>query len=94
MLARIYQRRWGNTGQHDYNATLRAVVAITVVVYLAVAVLRPYQIATPTHAVAVSLPNSVAVLFFLMSLAFLCGLRILVRAIGPRSGDGGRANPR
>jgi FlaA1/EpsC-like NDP-sugar epimerase len=80
-LARVHQRRWRYAGQRDYEALLRAVVAITVVVYLAVAVLRPYEIETPHRTVAVGLPNSVVVLFFLLSLLFLCGLRILVRSI-------------
>ncbi len=80
-LARVHQRRWRYAGQRDYEAILRAVVAITVVVYLAVAVLRPYQIVTSTRTVAVGLPNGVVVLFFLLSLVFLCGLRILVRSI-------------
>jgi FlaA1/EpsC-like NDP-sugar epimerase len=80
-LARVHQRRWRYAGQRDYEAILRAVVAIVLVIYVAVAVLRPYQIATPSRTVAYVLPSGVVVLFFLLSLVFLCGLRILVRGI-------------
>ncbi len=41
VLARVYQRRWRYSGQRDYEAVLRAVLAIVLLSVVAVAVLRP-----------------------------------------------------
>ncbi len=43
-LARVYQRRWRYSGQRDYEAVARAVVAIVLLTVVAVAVVRPVQI--------------------------------------------------
>ena len=50
VLARVYQRRWRYSGQRDYEAVLRAVLAIVLLTVVAIAVLRPvhrYQPVTP-----------------------------------------------
>ena len=43
-LSRVYQRRWRYSGQRDYEAVARAVLAIVVLTVVGVAVVRPVQI--------------------------------------------------
>ena len=43
-LSRVYQRRWRYSGQRDYEAVARAVVAIVLLTVVGVAVVRPVQI--------------------------------------------------
>jgi FlaA1/EpsC-like NDP-sugar epimerase len=84
VLARVYQRRWRYSGQRDYEAIVRGVVAITLLTVVGVAVLRPVQRASHHGTAAIGLPNGVIVLFFLLSLLFLCGVRVLARALHER----------
>jgi FlaA1/EpsC-like NDP-sugar epimerase len=84
VLARVYQRRWRYSGQRDYEAVLRAVLAIVLLSVVAVAVLRPVHPFSPHHAGAIGLPNGVVVLFFLLCLLFLCGVRMLARGFYER----------
>jgi FlaA1/EpsC-like NDP-sugar epimerase len=84
VLARVYQRRWRYAGQRDYEAVLRAVLAIVLLTVVAVAVLRPVRPFSPHHAGAIGLPNGVVALFFLMCLLFLCGVRMLARGFYER----------
>jgi FlaA1/EpsC-like NDP-sugar epimerase len=96
VLARVYQRRWRYAGQRDYEAVVRAVVAIVLLAVAAVEVLRPVHRyvpiagARPIHghlregAVAVAIPNGVIVLFALLALVFLVGVRALARSIYER----------
>ncbi|HTW41006.1 MAG TPA: nucleoside-diphosphate sugar epimerase/dehydratase [Solirubrobacteraceae bacterium] len=96
VIARVYQRRWRYAGQRDYEAVVRAVVAIVLLSVAAVEVLRPVHRyvpipgATPIHhhvresAVAVALPNGVIVLFALLALVFLVGVRALARSLYER----------
>ncbi len=44
LLSRVYQRRWRYSGQRDYEAVARAVLAIVLLTVVAVAVVRPVQI--------------------------------------------------
>jgi FlaA1/EpsC-like NDP-sugar epimerase len=80
VLARVYQRRWRYAGQRDYEAVLRAVLTIVLLTVVAVAVLRPVH----PFSRAIGLPNGVVALFFLLSLLFLCGVRMLVRGVYER----------
>lgn len=93
VLARVYQRRWRYSGQRDYEAVARAVVAIVLLTVVGIEVLRPVQryaehvtihgpreVATGT----VGLPNGVIVLFGLLCLLFLIGVRVLARMIYER----------
>ena len=41
VLSRVYQRRFRYAGQRDYEAVVRAVVAIVLLAVVAIAVLRP-----------------------------------------------------
>jgi FlaA1/EpsC-like NDP-sugar epimerase len=91
VLARVYQRRWRYAGQRDYEAVVLAVVLIVLLTVAGVEILRPVHqyIETghpPGHAaaVAVVLPNTVIVLFALLSLVFLVGIRALARTLYER----------
>jgi FlaA1/EpsC-like NDP-sugar epimerase len=91
VLARVYQRRWRYAGQRDYEAVVLAVGLIVLLTVAAVEILRPvHQYIESGHppgratAVAVVLPNTVIVLFALLSLVFLVGVRALARTLYER----------
>ncbi|MGH2834719.1 MAG: polysaccharide biosynthesis protein [Solirubrobacteraceae bacterium] len=90
LVSRVYQRRWRYSGQRDYEAVARAVVAIVLLTVLAVVVIRPVQIphrlgdGATDGTVAVGLPNGVIALFFLISLLLLVGVRVLARSLYER----------
>ncbi len=89
VLSRVYQRRWRYSGQRDFEAVARAVLVIVLLTVVGVEALRPVQrytvhgdkaIATAT----VGLPNGVIVLFGLLCLLFLIGVRVLARMVYER----------
>jgi len=96
VLARVYQRRWRYAGQRDYESVVRAVLAIVLLTVVAIDVLRPVNrtvhiagahrvhghVALGT--VAVGIPNGVIVLFALLALVFLVGVRALARSVYER----------
>jgi FlaA1/EpsC-like NDP-sugar epimerase len=82
VLARVYQRRWRYSGQRDYEAVARAVAAIVLLAVVGVEVLRPVHHYRST--VAVALPNGVIILFALLALVFLVGVRALARSVYER----------
>jgi FlaA1/EpsC-like NDP-sugar epimerase len=91
VLSRVYQRRFRYAGQRDYEAVVRAVVAIVLLTVVAIAVLRPvhqytYDAARHVEAAtsAVYLPNGVIVLFALMALVLLVGVRAIARSVYER----------
>jgi FlaA1/EpsC-like NDP-sugar epimerase len=94
VLARVYQRRWRYAGQRDYEAVVRAVAAIVLLSVVAIEVLRPVHsyplvfvdgVSTHHHStVAVVLPNGVIVLFGLLLLVFLIGVRAFARSLYER----------
>jgi FlaA1/EpsC-like NDP-sugar epimerase len=96
LLSRVYQRRWRYSGQRDYEAVARAVVAIVLLTVVAVAVVRPVQIphevshraasasALVNGTTAVELPDGVIALFFLLSLLLLIGVRVIARSLYER----------
>jgi FlaA1/EpsC-like NDP-sugar epimerase len=84
VLARVYQRRWRYSSQRDYEAVARGVVAIVLLTVVAVAVLRPVEHATPHGTAAIGLPNGVIVLFALLALVFLVGVRAVARSVYER----------
>jgi FlaA1/EpsC-like NDP-sugar epimerase len=87
VLSRVYQRRWRYAGQRDYESVVRAVVVIVLLTVVAVEVLRPvYRYVHHSHGVtvAVVLPNAVIVLFALLSLVFLVGVRAVARSLYER----------
>ena len=84
LLARVYQRRWRYSGQRDYEAVARAVLAIVVLTVVAVAVFRPVEHETSHGTSAINLPNGVIVLYALLALVFLLGVRALARSVYER----------
>jgi FlaA1/EpsC-like NDP-sugar epimerase len=84
VLARVYQRRWRYAGQRDYEAVLRAVVLIVLLSVVGIEVARPVHRYPHGITVAVVLPIGVVVLFGLLCMLFLCGVRMLARAIYER----------
>jgi FlaA1/EpsC-like NDP-sugar epimerase len=84
VLARVYQRRWRYSGQRDYEAVGRAVLAIVVLTVGAIALLRPVERVTHHGTAVILLPIGVVVLFALLSLAFLVGARALARSVYER----------
>jgi FlaA1/EpsC-like NDP-sugar epimerase len=89
LVSRVYQRRWRYSGQRDYEAVARAVVAIVLLTVVAVEVVRPVQIPHRGGSIAVGLPNGVVALFFLLSLLLLIGVRVVVRSLYERRPLGG-----
>jgi FlaA1/EpsC-like NDP-sugar epimerase len=107
VFARVYQRRWRYAGQRDYEAVVRAVVAIVLLSVVAIEVLRPVHryplifvdgVSTHHHnTIAVVLPNGVIVLFALLALVFLVGVRAFARSVyerRPLAFRGGRKGQR
>jgi FlaA1/EpsC-like NDP-sugar epimerase len=107
VFARVYQRRWRYASQRDYEAVVRAVVVIVLLSVVAIEVLRPVHryplifvegVSTHHHnTVAVVLPNGVIVLFALLALVFLVGVRALARSVyerRPLAFRGGRKGER
>ncbi len=84
VLSRVYQRRWRYAGQRDYEAVVRAVVVIVLLTVVAIEVLRPVHRYPHRSTVAVVLPNGVIVLFALLSLVFLVGVRAIARSVYER----------
>jgi len=89
VFSRVYQRRWRYSGQRDFEAVARAVLVIVLLTVVAIEALRPVQrytvhggkaVATAT----VGLPNGVIVLFGLLCLLFLIGVRVLARMVYER----------
>ena len=89
LASRVYQRRWRYSGQRDYEAVARAVVAIVLLTVVAIEVVRPVQIPHKGSAITVGLPNVVVALFFLLSLLLLIGVRVVVRSLYERRPLGG-----
>jgi len=92
VVARVYQRRWRYAGQRDYEAVVRAVLAIVLLTVAAIEIFRPTHSYPPEllgrrHAnatVAVLLPDGVIVLYTLLALVFLIGVRAIARTIYER----------
>jgi FlaA1/EpsC-like NDP-sugar epimerase len=84
LCARVYQRRWRYSGQRDYEAVVRGVVAIVVLTVVAVAVVRPVERVTHHGTAVILLPIGVVVLFALLALVLLVGVRALARSVYER----------
>src|SRR5271154_2911004 len=84
VFARVYQRRWRYSGQRDYEAIVRAIVAIVLLTVVAVAVVRPVERATRHGTSPITLPNGVIILFALLALVFLVAVRALARSVYER----------
>jgi len=84
VASRMYGKWWRYAGQRDLMVVVRSVVLVTVALVAAVAVLHPVTRATVEGNVSVGLPSSVVALFMLISIALLCGVRLLARMVHER----------
>jgi FlaA1/EpsC-like NDP-sugar epimerase len=78
-----YQRLWTFVGQREYESVVKGLIASTLVIVVAIALLHPVQ-TTPKHPLpssAVLLPAGVIALFFLLSLTLLIGARFVVHLV-------------
>ena len=82
-LSGMYQRWWRYFGRADYRGVLRGVALATVAVVAYIALLHPvtYTPGPSAKEVAVSAPAGVIALFFLLTAAFTCGVRLLVSEV-------------
>jgi FlaA1/EpsC-like NDP-sugar epimerase len=92
-LGGMHQRWWRYFGRAEYRGVLRAVVLATGAVIAYIALLHPVQYTPGAGAkqVAVSAPAGVIALFFLLTAAFTCGVRLLVSEVLERPVRGFRA---
>jgi len=84
VLCRVYQRRWRYAGQRDYEAVVRAIVLTVLLTFVGVEAARPVYRYPHRITVVVGLPIGVTVLFALLSLVFLVGVRALARSVYER----------
>ncbi len=95
ILGRVYERQWRYSSQRDYLALGRGVLVITVLAMLGVAVLHPVVVTesgavgpggrvSQYKLVGLGLPDGVSVLFLLLCLAFMSGLRVIARSLHER----------
>ncbi len=89
-LFRIEQKQWRYVTQRDYVGVLQAVIVVTLVVLAAVAISKPTGRLAGVE-VNVGVPSGVLALFFLLSLAFVGGVRFVGRGIADRPVRGFRA---
>jgi FlaA1/EpsC-like NDP-sugar epimerase len=82
--SRVYVRSWRYSGQRDYEAVARAVVAIVLLSVVGVAVFRPEERVTQHGTAVILLPIGVVVLFTVLALVFLVGVRAFSRSIYER----------
>jgi FlaA1/EpsC-like NDP-sugar epimerase len=89
----LYQRRWSLLGLRDYEQVIRAVVVAVLAMVGYIVLLHPVEITLRGHVgkAAVSPPLGVIALYLLLLLAFVCGARVLVRAVLERPLRGFRA---
>jgi FlaA1/EpsC-like NDP-sugar epimerase len=80
ILCRVYQRRWRYAGQRDYEAVVRAIVLTVLLTFVGVEAARPVYRYPHDVTVVIGLPIGVTVLFALLALVFLVGIRALARS--------------
>ncbi|MGA2925368.1 MAG: nucleoside-diphosphate sugar epimerase/dehydratase [Solirubrobacteraceae bacterium] len=77
----FYQRLWTFVGQRDYEAVVKGVVVLTLLIVGGIALLHPVETVRFQSTSAVELPSSVIAMFVLLGLALLIGARFLVHLI-------------
>jgi FlaA1/EpsC-like NDP-sugar epimerase len=80
ILCRVYQRRWRYAGQRDYEAVVRAIVLTVLLTFVGVEAARPVYRYPHNVTEVIGLPIGVTVLFALLALVFLVGIRALARS--------------
>jgi FlaA1/EpsC-like NDP-sugar epimerase len=74
--ARVYQRRWRYATQRDIETLVQVLIVDTILLVAGVAVIRPYG--------GLKLPDGTIVLYFLLTLLFLAGVRLGARSVHDR----------
>ena len=92
-LGGMYQKWWRYLGRADYQGVLRSVLLATVAMAAYIALLHPATIQVGAREVAVAAPAGVIALFFLLTVAFTCGVRLLVSEVLERPVRGFHAQP-
>jgi len=85
-LLGLYQKWWRYLSVRDYEQVLKGAVVATLALVGAIVLVKPVEVASESGRVAVSMPTGVIALYFLLSLAMLCGARFLVRTVLERGG--------
>ena len=81
-LSGLYQKWWRYFGRRDYETVLRGVLLLTIALAAYIAIVHPVKVSTRGGGeIAVSAPAGVIVLFFLLTLAFTCGVRLLISEV-------------
>ncbi|MFL5821047.1 MAG: polysaccharide biosynthesis protein [Solirubrobacteraceae bacterium] len=80
-LGGMYLKWWRYLGREDYRAVLRSVALATVAVAAYIALAHPTQVHVGSRVVAIAAPAGVIALFFLLTVAFTCGARLLVSEV-------------
>jgi FlaA1/EpsC-like NDP-sugar epimerase len=80
-LSGMYQKWWRYLGREDYRGVLRSVALATVAVAAYIALAHPTQVHVGSRVVAIAAPAGVIALFFLLTVAFTCGARLLVSEV-------------
>jgi FlaA1/EpsC-like NDP-sugar epimerase len=83
-LSRMYGKWWRYVGQRDLLVVVRSVVLVTLALVTGIAIFHPVTRTTSEGEVGLGLPASVIVLFGLLALGGLCGVRILARLVYER----------
>jgi len=83
-LSRMYGKWWRYAGQRDLLVVVRSVFLVTLALVTGIAIFHPVTKMTSEGEVGLGLPASVIVLFGLLALVGLCGVRILARLIYER----------
>jgi FlaA1/EpsC-like NDP-sugar epimerase len=85
IASRMYGKWWRYAGLRDLLVVVRSVVLVTLALVAAVAIVHPVTRPTADGGdVSVGLPSSVVALFMLISIALLCGVRLLARMLHER----------
>ncbi len=87
----LYQKWWRYLTARDYEQVLKGVVVSTLALVGAIALVKPVETSSESGRLAVSIPTGVIALYFLLSLAMLCGARFAVRVVLERRIQGFRA---
>ena len=82
----LYQKWWRYLSVRDYEQVVKGVLVATLALVGAIVLVKPVEVASESGQVAVSMPTGVIALYFLLSLALLCGARFLVRTVLERGG--------
>ena len=82
----LYQKWWRYLSVRDFEQVVKGVVVATLALVGAIVLVKPVEVASESGRVAVSMPTGVIALYFLLSLALLCGARFLVRTVLERGG--------